>query len=137
MPTVSIPSPIIVMPSWLESGADADRLGGVAQTAAGMIPSLRSPVAPAPPTIEIPSGAPSNAAGSVPIALDAGGRVMPPAPETASRTPPNLTITIAEGAVRIALDGVADPDRLAMAIEDHLASVARRAASEARAALHD
>ncbi|EDP61601.1 hypothetical protein BAL199_07943 [alpha proteobacterium BAL199] len=142
MPTVSmpIPSPMVVMPSWPEPGTDADRLGGVAQAAARMIPSLRSPVAPAllvPPTGQIPSGVPSIAAGSLPIALDAGGRVMPPAPAAASTTPSNLTITIAEGAVRIVLDGAGDPDRLAMAIEDHLASVARRAASEARAALHD
>ena len=98
------------------------------------------PVAPAPlvpPTIQIPAGVPPIAADSVPIALDAGGRAMPPAPAAASRTPPNLTITIAEGAVRIVLDGAADPDRLAMAIEEHLVTVARRAASEARAALHD
>ena len=142
MPTVPmpIPSPIVVMPSWPEPGTDADMLGGVAQTAAGMIPSLSSPVAPAPlvpPTIQIPAGVPPIAADSVPIALDAGGRAMPPAPAAASRTPPNLTITIAEGAVRIVLDGAADPDRLAMAIEEHLVTVARRAASEARAALHD
>ncbi|EDP61515.1 hypothetical protein BAL199_13795 [alpha proteobacterium BAL199] len=136
---IALPAPRVSLPQWVGSATGSSSSGPSSQTAPLLVANLTSPTPAAPPawpTIAIPFGPPTGET-NVPSSILGPGSPQVASPIAQAAQPTSVSITIAEGAVRIALDGVADPDRLAMAIEDHLASVARRAASEARAALHD
>ncbi|NQW08958.1 MAG: hypothetical protein HQ481_03620 [Alphaproteobacteria bacterium] len=144
-PTVPATTPIAMsvprvgLPQWVGAATDGGPSGPSFEAAPLLVPNPTLPAAPALPAlsaIPIPTG-PLDAATGDPSSILYPGARQAAAPTAPAAEPPSVSITIAEGAVRIALDGAADPDRLAAAIEDHLASVARRAASEARAALHD
>lgn len=136
---IAMSVPRVGLPQWGGAATDGGPSVPSSEAAPLLVPNPTLPAAPALPAlsaIPIPTG-PLDAATGHPSSILYPGARQAAASTAPAAEPPSVSIIIAEGAVRITLDGAADPDRLAAAIEDHLASVARRAASEARAALHD